>query len=332
KKLRKTVYNINEQTSEKLPLKPNSQDLEETLLYCKELLETIQKDAVLMFHPAVSEKVHYLKEIVEDHGARLKESVDDDARIGHKSRTNAFFGYKTHLAMTEDGIITAAKVTSGEKSDGSYLRALVEKSQNAGVKIENIIGDTAYSIKENLDYVEGLSTPENTEESESPENIKLVSKLMPRVSEGARKKEAQLDYNKDAEMFVCKAGHLAISKIKRHNQQVHRKENPREVYYFDVEKCKRCPLREGCYHGTKTKSYSVSLTSDVQTSQKAFQKTKTFKDLSKRRYKIEAKNSELKNQHGYRRAESSGIQAMEIQGATAIFCVNLLRIVRLMEK
>ncbi|MEG0475988.1 MAG: transposase, partial [Carnobacterium sp.] len=80
------------------------------------------------------------------------------------------------------------------------------------------------------------------------------------------------------------------------------------------------------------KSYSVSLTSDVQTSQKAFQKTKTFKDLSKRRYKIEAKNSELKNQHGYRRAESSGIQAMEIQGATAIFCVNLLRIVRLMEK
>ncbi|MEG0377796.1 MAG: transposase, partial [Eubacterium sp.] len=56
------------------------------------------------------------------------------------------------------------------------------------------------------------------------------------------------------------------------------------------------------------------------------------KDLSKRRYKIEAKNSELKNQHGYRRAESSGIQAMEIQGATAIFCVNLLRIVRLMEK
>jgi hypothetical protein len=34
---------------------------------------------------------------------------------------SSFFGYKTHLAMTEERIITAAVVTSGEKGDGPEL-------------------------------------------------------------------------------------------------------------------------------------------------------------------------------------------------------------------
>ena len=46
-------------------------------------------------------------------------------------------------------------------------------------------------------------------------------------------------------------------------------------------------------------------------------------------YKIEAKNSELKNVHGYKRAQSYGITNMEMQGAMAIFTVNLKRIIKL---
>ena len=45
-------------------------------------------------------------------------SKDQDARIGHKTADTAFFGYKTHIAMTPERIITAAVVTSGEKADG----------------------------------------------------------------------------------------------------------------------------------------------------------------------------------------------------------------------
>ncbi|MGE6354490.1 IS5/IS1182 family transposase, partial [Flavobacterium sp. NPDC079362] len=51
------------------------------------------------------------------------------------------------------------------------------------------------------------------------------------------------------------------------------------------------------------------------------------KDKAKHRYKIEAKNSELKNVHGYDRATSYGIDSM--QGAMAIFTVNLKRILKL---
>ncbi len=45
-----------------------------------------------------------------------------------------------------------------------------------------------------------------------------------------------------------------------------------------------------------------------------------FKDLAKKRYKIESKNSELKNPHGYNTAESVGLFGLEIQGATDTIC------------
>jgi hypothetical protein len=92
-------------------------------------------------------------------------------------------------------------------------------------------------------------------------------------------------------------------------------------HYFDVEKYKSCPLRNGCYkEGAKTKTYSVSIKSELHQDQIAFQETEYYKEKPKHRYKIEAKNSELKNVHGYDRAISYGIANMQMQGAIAIFC------------
>lgn len=73
--------------------------------------------------------------------------------------------------------------------------------------------------------------------------------------------------------------------------------------FFDVEKCKVCPLREGYFkEGAKTKTYSVAIKSEEHLDQQAFQETEEFKCLARERYKIEAKNSELKNKHGYDQA------------------------------
>lgn len=47
---------------------------------------------------------------------------------------------------------------------------------------------------------------------------------------------------------------------------------------------------------------------------------------------IEAKNSELKHRHGYDVASSSGLIGMEMQGAMALFTVNLKRIIKLIDK
>ena len=92
-------------------------------------------------------------------------------------------------------------------------------------------------------------------------------------------------------------------------------------------------MREGCYKdGAKNKTYNVTIKSLEHDEQASFQETEEFKQLAKNRYKIEAKNSELKNPHGYKTARSAGLFGMEIQGATTIFAVNLKRILTLLNE
>lgn len=318
KKLRQSVYKIDENMKSKLPAKNINDNLEDEIKYSQELINAIEKEKGISQYPAVKEKLNYLKEAVEDDVERLQTSMDSDAKIGHKSADTSFFGFKTHIAMTEERIITSAIITSGEKADGKQLQELVKKSIQAGVEVDTVIADAAYSGKDNIQY---------TNENE----IKLVSKLNPSVTQGFRKKEDEFEFNKDAGRYVCKAGHLAIKKARQGRKDVNR--NQVDTYYFDVEKCKRCQFKEGCYkEGAKTKTYSVSIKSNIHTEQMEFQESDYFKEKSKERYKIEAKNSELKNQHGYNVAESAGLFGMEIQGATAIFAVNLKRIMKLIDQ
>jgi hypothetical protein len=59
-------------------------------------------------------------------------------------------------------------------------------------------------------------------------------------------------------------------------------------------------------------------------------KTEEFRKWYGERYKIEAKNSELKYSYGYLEALYYGITGLKIQGAVALFACNLSRIVRLL--
>ena len=316
KLLRKAVYLFDDQFKERMPQKNNSNELEKELAYCKELERVIEKEQTLSAIPAVKEKLNLLKETVEDTQENYTLSKDTDAKTGHKSADSSFFGYKTHLAMTEERIITAAVITSGEKGDGPELPKLLEISQENGIDVDTIIGDGAYTGKENLELTR-------------EQNIKVVAKLNVTIAQGARKEEDKFDYNKDADRFVCPAGHMAIRRSKQGKKNVGK--NQVYTYYFDVEKCKSCPLKEGCYkEGSTTKTYSVSIKSHLHQEQIAFQESDYYKEKAKHRYKIEAKNSELKNVHGYDRAMSYGITNMQMQGAIAIFTVNLKRILKLM--
>ena len=316
KLLRKTVYLFDDQFKEQMPEKNNTNELEKELAYCKELERRLEKEQSLSSIPAVKEKLNLLKETIEDTQENFTLSKDTDAKTGHKSADSSFFGYKTHLAMTEERIITAAVVTSGEKGDGPELPKLLEISQENGIDVDTIIGDGAYTRKENLKLA-------------SEQNIKVVARLNVTIAQGARKDEDKFDYNKDADRFVCPAGHMAIRKAVQGRKNVGK--NQSHTHYFDVEKCKTCSLKEGCYkEGSKTKTYSVTVKSNLHQEQIAFQETDYYKEKVKHRYKIEAKNSELKNVHGYDRALSYGITNMQMQGAIAIFTVNLKRILKLM--
>ncbi|MGD6812996.1 transposase, partial [Sutcliffiella horikoshii] len=221
KNVRRAIYQIDESLKSKLPQKTTSNDVEEELAYCRKVIDTVDEIPQVASIPAVREKLNILKEVVEDYTEQISYSNDPDARKGHKTADSSFFGFKTHIAISEERIITAAVITTGEKSDGKYLPELIEKTINAGMEVDTAIGDTAYSEKNNISY-----TKEN--------NIALISKLNP-VIQGTRTKEDEFEFNKDAGMYVCKAGHLAF-KLRRQGKKNVAK-NRRETYYFDIEKC-----------------------------------------------------------------------------------------------
>lgn len=318
KAVRKAVYQLDPSFKKKLPAKPVTSEIEEELAYCQRVVEAVEQHSDHVDIPSVKEKLNVLKEVVEDFTIELSYSSDQDARIGHKAADSSFFGYKTHLAINEERIITAAVITTGEKHDGKYLQELIEKSKQSGVKVEAVMGDRAYSAKENIIY-----TKEH--------KIELVSKLHPLVSYGAPRDNEAFVYNKDADNYACKAGHLA-KHIKR-EKTGHDNKNPRVRYMFDIEKCKVCPFKDGCYkEDAKSKSFYVATKCSEHKEQMAFQETEHFKEMAKERYKIEAKNSELKQRHGYKKAIASGLFGMQIQGATTIFAVNMKRIIKLMNE
>ena len=224
--------------------------------------------------------------------------------------------------MSPERIITAATVTTGEKSDGKQLPALLQKTEDNGLEIDTIIGDAAYSGKENLVMAK-------------EKDIAVVAKLNPVITQGHKLKESPLDglfsYNKDADRYICPMGVMSAR-----GREIGKSSNPNSNrairYRWSHRKCQICKMREECIGSSTRKSIDIRIISDEHKEQMAFQNTSEFKLLSKERYKIEAKNAELKNAHGYARAESYGLSAMEMQGAVTLFVVNLKRIMKLLGK
>lgn len=310
KQLRKAVYGLDKDAKKNMPEKYEGTDLEKEVAYIETLVEHVSKLPVAMF-AAVSEKLNLLKEKLDDVKDHYDVSKDGDARRGHKTQDSSFFGYKTHIAINQERIITAATVTSGEKDDGSQMQTLIDKSIENGMEVETVIGDGAYCSKENL-------------EESKEKKITVVSKVNALVREG--RSDDRFTFNKDAGMYVCPAGHMAIKKYVTKDKMV-------ETYKFDVRKCVVCKMRETCFkYGQENKSFSVCHRAEIQKEQMDFQETDEFREKYRTRYKIEAKNSDLKNNYGYDRAESYGLQAMTLQGAVTMFACNMRRIMRMMQE
>lgn len=315
KTYRKYIHQTKLNQKVAFPEKNVQRDLEAEKRYANELLNMLAKYPELNAYKAVTEAGNSLAEALADIRAHQVYSTDEDAKVGHKSKETSFFGYKSHLALSEEGIITGAVISSGEKGDGQYLPQLVEQSEANGVTVNAIVGDRAYSGEPNLKYT-------------NSRGILLFSRLLEQIANGRRDPESTWDFNKDAGMVVCPAGHMAV-KVTRQNAPG-KKRNPSWKYFMDIEKCKECPFRNGCYRpGAKMKTYSIVDLSPEHSAQKKFQETAYFQERVKERYRIEQKNSEIKNRHGYGRSWSGGIQNMRLQGAMTFFEANIQKIIKL---
>lgn len=313
KTLRKEIYKTQIELAEYFPEKPaETATIAEEIEYTNKLATALEER---LEHKTTQKLLARINELLDDDKIKNVQSAsDEDASVGHKSVDSSFFGYKSHLAMTDERLISGIEVTTGRSADTKELPALVEKSEANGVIVDEVIGDKAFSSKDNIDYCE-------------EKTIKLISRLNTVVSNGNSRND-EFVYNKDAGTLQCPEGHLAmrceIRKGKYDNQYYN--------YVFSIKKCKKCP-RYGvcCKEGAKTKTHNVTIIGETRQKQYDFEQTEYFRQRIKDRYKIEAKNAELKLSHGLGKCKYVGLRGMKLQIYFTAFVANVKRIVKLNE-
>jgi transposase len=242
----------------------------------------------------------------------IRSLVDKDARVGRKSKTHSFYGYKAEICQTTDGsLITSVTVDPGSYVDGSNFKDHLEEALKAGLTVTGVYGDKAYFRPDILNLIKE----------------KEASAYIP-VSASAYKIDEDLfSYNKDSDQWFCVMGNETV-KVKAKTRERNGKKEKLLEYSFERERCRNCSHRAECI-GKSTRiarllRVSVNTPELYEYSQRA--KTREFLDEYRKRAKIEPKNAELKRFHGLDRAKGYGLKSVRIQAKLTVLAVNLKRI------
>lgn len=83
---------------------------------------------------------------------------------------------------------------------------------------------------------------------------------------------------------------MAFRKVRHGKKGVGK--NQYHTYYFDIERYKRCPLKEDCYKDeAKSKPYSASIKSDEHTEQMMFKRASTSKKKQRSATKLKQRTA-----------------------------------------
>ena len=293
------------------------EDHKEAKRVMKEYLQKTIEAAEPHAGVATKKVIEEIRDILSDEKFILQKGLrsltDPDARVGYKSREDSFFGYKTEFTMTTDErIITAVDVHSGEYVDGTDFHDLLEKTEEAGVKVEAVTGDKAYFRKDILDELE----------QKKIESIIPVSAVVYHVN------EELFSYNKDSDEWFCRMGNRTVKK-----KQKLRNNALYFTYTFDKEGCQNCPHREECMgRASGGRRFIISDNTPTYYQESQRQKSPEFLEKYKKRASQEWKNAEMKRFHGLARAKGWGLRCMVFQAKFTAIAVNLKRIANLIRE
>lgn len=291
----------------------------------KQIMEQYLKKTIEQAEPLAGEKTHQViaesKEILSDERFMLQKGIrsliDKDARVGAKSKTERFYGYKEEFMMTADErIITAVHVQSGEYTDGKEFDTLLEKTMRSGIRPKEIYGDKAYFRKDILDSIKNIQ----------------AEAIIPVSASAYQINEELFRYNKDSDQWFCIMGNHTVRK-KRLTRKKHGKTVDMFKFYFDKEQCVECPHRAQCMGKSETRNKARTLCVALHTAEfytiSQGQKTSEFRDRYKKRAGIEWKNAEMKRFHGLACAKGYRLKSVSTQAKLTAIAVNLKRIAAL---
>ncbi len=330
KHLAKKIFKALEKDNDLIPIAvntkiPNYKEIEdhnEAKQVMKEYLETVMESAAPYAGEETKKVIEEASELLSDEKFLLQKGVrslsDQDARVGSKSKTSQFFGYKAEFTMTtEERLITAVEVHSGEYTDGKEFGPLLQQTLKTGVLVKELYGDKAYFRKDILDELEKQK----------------IKGYIP-VSASVYKVDEELfSYNKDSDQWFCFMGNHTVSCKKTCcNKPERGKVYDQLVYHFDKEQCKNCPHRDTCIGKKNQKARTLKVAASAPMFYKLSQEQKRphFQEKYKKRAAQEWKNAEMKRFHGMARARGWGLRSIQIQVKLTAIAVNLKRIAALL--
>jgi transposase len=283
--------------------------------YVEELIDQVKEQVNLEENPLTKSAIEEAEEVLNDpkfiQQKGIRSLVDKDARVGYKSKSDSFYGYKVEFTMiAEERIITGIKVHDGAYVDGTYFEKLLYLSQLCDVDIQDVLGDKAYFRKPILDAIKNIGAQAYIPVSESVYKID----------------ESKFKYNKDSDEWFCENGNRTVRKKKK------KRKNGSEflTYYFEKETCRNCPKRDSCINGTSiAKRLDIGVNTPEFYVYSQWAKSEEFREKYKSRASQEWKNGEMKRFHGLDRARGYGLRSMQIQSKLTALAVNLKRIAKL---
>jgi transposase len=303
-----------------IPEEPEYKEIEdhkEAKATMKEYLETVidQVEQGLNSNTEESNKIiEKAKEILNDpkflNQKGIRSLIDEDARVGRKSKTQDYYGFKTEFVMTtKDRIITSVRTANGAYCDGDFTKEMLEQTRKAGINIKEVYGDKAYFRKPILDNIAAINA----------QPYIPVSGVVYRID------ESEYTYNKDSDEWQCSQGNTTVNK-KYYKNRTKAGEREGYKYYFEMSQCKACPNHEECAKKAARKILVVGLNTTEFYEISQYQKSNNFKEKYKKRASIEGKNAELKRFHGLNRARGYGLKSVSMQSKLAVIAVNIKRI------
>ena len=312
KHLIKKIFKAMGETEVEIPDYTQIEDHNESKQVMKECLETVMEtaDERAENEVALAREVLASPLFIEQKG--IRSLVDTDARVGYKTKTDSFFGYKMEYIMTTSGLITAVDVHDGAYMDGEDFDRLYEITKKCGIDVEALFGDKAYFKKAILDKL-------------SEDGAKA---FIPVSHSAYRIDEDLYSYNKDSDQWVCVRGNRTVSRKTVKSNRKDRGETTNYKYTFDKAECAGCPLREECIKkaGTKAKILMVGTNTAEYYEHSQWAKTDEFIEEYKKRAPIEGKNGEMKCFHGLDRAYGFGLGSVTVQAKLTAIAVNLKKI------
>jgi transposase len=245
----------------------------------------------------------------------LRSLVDKDARVGAKSKTDRFFGYKAEVMMELDGrIITAVDVHTGEYTDGTDFDCLADRTLESGMEVDAVDADKAYFRASILKKAEQMG----------------AETFIPVSASAYRIDEEVFSYNKDSDQWFCDQGN-ATTQCKRKRRKGKDQDYEFLSYRFDKAQCVECAKRAQCMGKAKGKAreLDVSLSAPLFYEESQRQKDPAFVERYKKRSSSEWKNAEMKCHHGMARAKGYGLESVTVQVKLTALAVNCKRMAAL---